>query len=152
MFFKTVILTLTASLYIATSTMLFCKPYYNRHRIINPETGLSSYKVTCISKDTLGTLWVGTSKGLDRIYEGRITHYDNIPEVRNKGIRFITTDKTGNIWLGVFGGLYLYDYKTDMFKEMSAGTLELHPISSCLTADGIVFNTEEGFVKYKYAT
>ena len=152
MFFKTVILTLTASLYIATSTMLFCKPYYNRHRIINPETGLSSYKVICISKDTLGTLWVGTSKGLDRIYEGRITHYDNIPEVRNKEIRFITTDKTGNIWLGVFGGLYLYDYKTDMFKEMSAGTLELHPISSCLTADGIVFNTEEGFVKYKYAT
>lgn len=151
-FFKTVILILTTSLYIASSDSLFCKPYYNRHRIINPETGLSSYKVLCISKDTLGTLWVGTSKGLDRIYEGRVTHYNKIPEARNKEIRFITTDSIGNVWLGVFGGLYLYDYRTDMFKEMSAGTLELHPISSCLTSDGIVFNTEEGFVKYKYAT
>ena len=118
--------------------------------LITQKDGLSDNKVTSISRDTLGTYWIGTMKGLDRICEGKVIHYDSIPQFRNREIRFTATDGTGQIWAGVFGGLFLYDYRTDTFRKMNAGDTMLHPISYDTASDGMVFYTEEGFVKYGY--
>lgn len=42
-----------------------------RYKIIGQQSGLSDNKIQSILQDSLGTCWVGTAKGLDRIYEGR---------------------------------------------------------------------------------
>lgn len=137
---------------IQVPTLAAATGHYARCRITGQTEGLSTNRVTSISKDSLGTFWIGTEKGLDRICEGQIIHYDRTPEFRNKKIIFTATDKTGQVWIGMFSGLYLYDSKGGTFRKMSAEDKWLHPKSYAMVSDGILFLVEEGIAKYEYST
>lgn len=128
------------------------KESHIRYSIIGQTDGLASNKVTSIAKDSLGTIWIGTRKGLDRICEKKIIHYGNPPELGNKEILFVTADRDGGIWAGLEEGLYQYDSSADSFKIINTGGLRLHPVSFDTISDGIVFNTWEGFAEYRYET
>lgn len=58
-----------------------------RYRIIGQQEGLSDNKVQSILRDSLGTCWVGTARGLDRIYEGRVFNYNE--DMDQRGMRRI---------------------------------------------------------------
>lgn len=131
------------------SRPLLSKDCFTQYRIIGQKDGLSASKVVSITKDSIGTLWCGTMKGLDRIYGNMVIHYDQ-PEFSNKEIRFTFTDKTGLVWAGIFGGLYCYDGMNDSFVEAVTENRTLHPISYDMDDDGIMFYTEEGFFRYTY--
>lgn len=121
-------------------------------RVIGHKDGLSGDKIQAIVRDSAGTLWVGTSNGLDRIYGDKINHFSQ-KELLNKEINFIVYDKTGNIWVSASQNLLLYDLYSDSFKNISAGDLEtVKAISYDTIPSGIIFNTYNGIIKYDYAS
>ena len=78
------------------------------------DNGLPDPTVSCILKDKLGYLWIGTGCGLCRfdgyqfkIYLGRGT---------NHMVKCIYEDKSGTLWVGTLAGVNKYDRITDTFK------------------------------------
>jgi signal transduction histidine kinase/ligand-binding sensor domain-containing protein/ActR/RegA family two-component response regulator len=73
-------------------------------------------------------LWIGTEGGLDRLDKnnGNYTHYrheSNDPHSLGSNTIFaILKDSRGNLWVGTWsGGLNLFNYETETFKQFLAG-------------------------------
>ncbi len=123
---------------------------YTRYRIIGKKDGLSSNKTQDILRDSLGTCWVGTAKGLDRIYEDQVFSYDSDPKICNMNIRFITQDSRRNIWLAAHG-LFIYDYMTDSFNEVKADdSMAIYPNWYGETDKGVWFCSDKGISLYSH--
>lgn len=120
--------------------------------ITGQKDGLSGNKIQAIVKDTLGTYWIGTTQGLDRLYENKIHQYSQ-EELRNQEIDFIVRDGMNNIWVSANGHLLLYDYHSDSFISKTAdGQERISSLGYDTVSDGIIFNTYSGFYKYTYGT
>lgn len=68
--------------------------------------------VNGIAEDTLGNLWLATSHGLVRMWQGKEGTYlsEYLPlALLSEHIKKILWDKHGFLWLGTQQGLYLYD-------------------------------------------
>lgn len=66
-----------------------------------PEQGLSSRFARSLYEDNRGVLWIGTyGAGLNRIENGRITHYDESNGLFDDTVSCILADGTGQMWLG----------------------------------------------------
>ncbi|MBI4469412.1 MAG: hypothetical protein HY650_08845 [Acidobacteria bacterium] len=72
--------------------------------------GLSSNKVTCITEDRWGRIYVGTSRGLDRFdpAAGRVKHFTAADGLTSGEIRVLFVDRKGTIWAGGAAGLSRY--------------------------------------------
>jgi len=76
----------------------------------NPAT-INSNRVTAITEDLQGSLWVGTQKGLNLFdpATGRFTafvHDRNNPDsLGENSINVLQTDSSGNLWIGTSNGL-----------------------------------------------
>jgi ligand-binding sensor domain-containing protein/anti-sigma regulatory factor (Ser/Thr protein kinase) len=85
------------------------------------EEGLSQLKVNCIFQDKQGLMWFGTQDGLN-YYDGytfKSFRHDptDSTSLSNNVILSIYEDKKGRLWIGTrFGGLNLFDPKTETFK------------------------------------
>ena len=123
------------------------------HRIIKQSDGLADNNIRSLERDTLGTLWVGTAKGLNRIYEGHISDYNHDPRLCNKPITFIARDSRNNIWISVQGeGLFKYDYLIDSFHEMKINEENPRPEWYSESADYMWFCSKEGISRFHYGT
>ena len=121
------------------------------HRIIRQGDGLADNKIQSLIRDTLGTLWVGTAKGLNRIYEGQIIDYNHDSRLCNKPITFIARDRRNNIWLSVQGkGLFKYDYLTDTFHELKINDENIRPEWHSESEEYIWFCSKEGISRFDY--
>lgn len=91
------------------------------------EGSLSADLVIALCEDSAGRLWVGTSRGLDRMTEkGTFVHYRSIPgDPRSLGadlIRSVHEDGRGELWVGTSGGgLARYRPLSDDFDVFRAG-------------------------------
>lgn len=66
-----------------------------------PKQGLSSRFARSLYEDSRGVLWIGTyGGGLNRIENGRITHYDESNGLFDDTVSCILVDRTGQMWLG----------------------------------------------------
>ena len=66
-----------------------------------PEQGLSSRFARSLYEDSRGILWIGTyGAGLNRVGNGRITHYDESNGLFDDTVSCILADDTGQMWLG----------------------------------------------------
>ena len=66
-----------------------------------PEEGLSSRFVRAVYEDHRGVLWVGTyGGGLNRIENGKLTHYDESNGLFDDTVSCILADEAGQMWLG----------------------------------------------------
>jgi two-component system, sensor histidine kinase ChiS len=87
---------------------------------VTTEKGQSNGTVSCVLKDKLGFMWLGTNKGLIR-YDGySFKEFKHNPSDSNSisgnQIWSIIQDKYGDIWIGTSGkGLNKYLYKEDRF-------------------------------------
>lgn len=76
----------------------------DRNRIVErwtPAEGLSSRFARSLYEDNRGILWIGTyGGGLNRIENGRITHYGESDGLFDDTVSCIMADKTGQLWLG----------------------------------------------------
>ncbi|HEX7801551.1 MAG TPA: two-component regulator propeller domain-containing protein [Pseudoxanthomonas sp.] len=65
-----------------------------------PAQGLSSRFARSLYEDSRGVLWIGTyGSGLNRIENGRITHYDESNGLFDDTVSCILADRTGQMWL-----------------------------------------------------
>lgn len=148
---------LSFCLFLAAERVSCAVPYsgprnqsYIKYKIFGQKDGLSENKIQSIVKDSLGTFWIGTTKGLDRIFEKRVVSY-NTPLLENRIIHFIARDDLNNIWVSASSGLFLYDYGTDSFSMISIeDKIKNHPDWYKNTSRGIVFCSTEGITRYSY--
>ena len=81
---------------------------YHPH-VINLTTaeGLSSNRVLSIAEDLWGRLYIGTSRGIDRLSPttGRIKHYTTADGLINGEVRTSFQDRQGRLWFGTTHGL-----------------------------------------------
>ncbi|MGM9741039.1 MAG: response regulator [Candidatus Cryptobacteroides sp.] len=123
---------------------------FSKYRIIGHNDGLADNKIKSIVEDSLGTCWVGTTRGINRIFEGRVINYSRDTCILSKDIGFIAKDRQQNIW-AASGGLYLYDYRTDSFNEIFCEGREIWANSYSEIDDGMVFCSPEGISMYTFA-
>ncbi len=123
---------------------------YTKYRIIGHNDGLADNKIKSIVEDSLGTCWVGTTRGINRIFEGRVTNYSQDTCILNKDIGFIVKDRQQNIW-AASGGLYHYDYRTDSFHEILFNGRKIWANWHSEIEDGMVFCSPEGIFLYSFA-
>ena len=72
------------------------------------EVGLSNASIFDIFKDREGTIWLATSKGLNRLRKDVITAYSTKDGLRNSEIYPLYRDRRDNIWIGTAKGLSIY--------------------------------------------
>lgn len=90
-----------------------------RNDIQHPSV-LTSNTVLSVISTGVGTLWVGTDRGLNRIDsrtgESRQYHFTDFPNSDNIGQLLCL--KSGQLWLGTEGGVYIYHPNSDSFELM----------------------------------
>ena len=94
-----------------------------QNNTLNPNSPAGTYP-ECIFADPAGTIWIGYySTGLDRFdpQTETFTHYryqKNEPNsLSNDSVTAILMDRSGNLWVGSYGGLDLLDRKTGKFTH-----------------------------------
>ena len=98
---------------------------------ISSENGLSDNNVTCVIRDHLGFLWIGTKDGLNR-YDGREFYvFKHDPADSNSlcgnSIKCLELDGDSLLWIGTSNkGFCSYDYKTGKFKTYNKNNIELY--------------------------
>lgn len=114
----------------------FAQDFINTTQLIHPagrfvdDDKLSSYDVTAITQDTLQTMWIGTSDGLNIVEGSRYTqlfHSDSdSTTIPSSTINCLHKDKTGKIWVGTKEGVALYDgaYKFRTFRLPSGNNTQ----------------------------
>ena len=69
--------------------------------------GLGTNDVRCITEDLLGRLYIGTSRGIDRLdpVTGHVKHYTKADGLSNEFVRVALRDRLGALWFGTQNGL-----------------------------------------------
>ena len=93
--------------------------YYLTPEFFNTQQGLSSSKITCITKDDKGFIWIGTDDGLNK-YDGNSftvykMRYDDSTSLFSNHILSIHSDSRQHLWVGTSRGLQYYDPSTNVF-------------------------------------
>lgn len=68
--------------------------------------GLSHFGINCAHESPDGSLWVGTSYGLNRIRNGTVSSYIRLPQRPMEVVTSITGDADGTLWISSFRGLW----------------------------------------------
>ena len=99
--------------------------YYLTPEFFNTKQGLSSSKITCITKDDKGFIWIGTEDGLNK-YDGHSftvykTKNDDSTSLFSNHILALYSDSRQCLWVGTSRGLQYYDPSTNDFTCVSLG-------------------------------
>ncbi|MDM7915429.1 MAG: two-component regulator propeller domain-containing protein [Candidatus Eisenbacteria bacterium] len=80
-------------------------------RNYSEEDGLSSATVWAIAEDDSGRIYLGTSRGLDRLDPdtGTVQHYGVSDGLAGDSVNDALRDREGRIWLGTSGGISRFD-------------------------------------------
>ncbi|MDH6304391.1 signal transduction histidine kinase/ligand-binding sensor domain-containing protein/DNA-binding response OmpR family regulator [Parabacteroides sp. PF5-5] len=93
--------------------------------LFTAEDGLSSTKITCITQDLKGYVWIGTEDGLNR-YDGfnfvvYKNNYDDTLSIRSNYITDLFLDSRERVWIATTEGLSYYNSTIDGFINVSLG-------------------------------
>lgn len=134
--------TMRTLLLIITTIMTSFSPTYLSAmslKHLDMKNGLSSYRAFQLEKDTMGFVWIVTSKGVDRFDGNEIRHYKLITDAKEEDCMQATKlvrDREGNVWIGLQNGkIFRYDKFLDDFilaidipKEVRTDWMQLHSI------------------------
>lgn len=110
---------------------------------IDEKLNLSDAHIKCMLEDTKGNFWIGTNKGGVNYWnreEGTVTEYipkeSNPNSLSHRTTRSMVFDKNGQLWVGTFEGLNLFDEKEKKFirfgeSDLSSTGLSDGSIHSC---------------------
>jgi signal transduction histidine kinase len=66
--------------------------------------GLTHNQVNALYEDRENRLWIGTSAGLNRLAQGKITTYTTKDGLAHNDVRAILQDRKGDLWMATYGG------------------------------------------------
>jgi DNA-binding NtrC family response regulator/ligand-binding sensor domain-containing protein len=83
---------------------------------------LSDNLVWSIYEDRNGTLWIGTTTGLNKFERERkrFVRYSSKNGLTGEFVAGITEDERGNLWLSTGGGLFRFDPRCETFRHYDA--------------------------------
>lgn len=67
--------------------------------------GLAGNTITALHQDSAGDIWIGTTGGLSRLHEGRLSSLTAKDGLAHNHVTSIVSDRDGNLWVGTRGGL-----------------------------------------------
>jgi len=77
-------------------------------------SGLEGDSIFAFAEDSLGVIWLATSRGLSRLdSSGIITMTSNLPDLY---VQSILIDEYGNKWIGTYGGI-VYSYGDSIYES-----------------------------------
>ena len=89
-------------------TGLFGALFAQNYSVFNTaNSGLIDNSTTCLSKDSLGNVYVGTQWGLNSFDGSTLVDYSS--ELLNPSVRCVEFDDNGFLWVGTLGGLSKFD-------------------------------------------
>jgi len=84
--------------------------YFVPEQKITHANGLSDDSVTCFEQDSLGYLWIGTTKGLNRYNGSEFLHWTMEDSLKSDWILSLEFDQKNNLlWIGTSEGLNVMD-------------------------------------------
>ena len=107
--------------------LLFCASFFISFSIsaqqikrLNSEEGLSNGTINAFEKDSLGYLWIGTNKGVNRYSGLEFKNYntDKLTTAKSNNFSDIITIKGELFLLNSGGSLLKYQYDYDTFQEV----------------------------------
>lgn len=109
---------------------------------LTTEQGLTGSMVTCITKDSQGFMWIGTSSGLNR-YDGyRLLNYTALGGDANalpdSYILSVQEDGTGLLWIRTSSGYVVMNPATGFFERNACQRLRAMGIDVSDGMDGLV--------------
>ncbi len=119
---------------------------------------LSYNNVRAITQDIYGTMWIGTTHGLNKFNEkdSTFTRYLEINSgLTNEQINALSNSSKKLIWIGTNNGLQQFDLATNQFHQISEdGDLTSNAVNDLIeSADGSVWiGTKNGLNKYNPET
>ncbi len=123
-------------------------PQFNN---LQTEDGLSNLRITALCQDSLGYLWMGTPRGLNRYNGYEIVQFfherDDSLSLRDDFINCLFLDNDQQLWIGTSTGLDLFDLTTNQFVHYtSEQALMVLAIAQDHTGQ-IYVGTNDGFGK-----
>lgn len=128
--------------------------YYTN--ILEDNSSLSSNEAKVIIEDKRGTIWVGTSNGLNKFIPStgkmpaHFERYFTQNGLSNDIVQTITEDKNGNLWIGTENGLSEFHPLTKSFRNYRPSSTTMGNLISELAAidlqsGELVFGSADGF-------
>lgn len=77
--------------------------FENGRAILDPR--FASTQVHALFFDRVGSLWIGSSNGLDRMKGDELEHFSTADGLVNDNVHYITQTKDDTIWIGTFQGI-----------------------------------------------
>ena len=107
-----------------------------RNLPFTPAEPLCSVSMAQIIQDSRGYMWFGTQDGLDR-YDGYETLHVKMPAdcAGYANVRSLCEDNEGNIWIGSFKGICVWDAGTQRIRKYSEGAIA----NMVKSADGAIW-------------
>jgi signal transduction histidine kinase/streptogramin lyase len=92
-------------LWIGTAAHGLVHSYNGKTSLFTHDDGLSSNQVYALFEDREGTIWVGTSDGLDRFREWPVTPLSVKQGLSNSNATSVLAARDGSVWIGTADGL-----------------------------------------------
>lgn len=133
---------------------------FTNYNTSDAPNALYSSGVYAIFKDLYGTIWIGTSRGLNKWNE-QTKDFERIKEVAGVDIANIIEDKTGNLWICTLGnGLFKLDRKSNTWcnylhtNENTNSLPSNRVFTACIDYSNALWFGTDGFgvCKYDYTT
>jgi signal transduction histidine kinase/ligand-binding sensor domain-containing protein/AraC-like DNA-binding protein len=133
------------------------KKYKYYKNVYGDNSSLSCNEVKDIIEDAEGTIWVGTSNGLNRILrnsfkDNHVTFVQYFIQngLSNDIIQTLIKDKNGNIWIGTEYGLSVFYKSNNTFRNYRPSEDEMSNLISetgsiALYSGDLLFGSENGF-------
>lgn len=108
-------------------------------------TSLASGAVNDLCVDRSGTLWIATTAGLSILHPDSSAPHRFPNDVlfgtpSSKNVTRLALLRSGNILVGTFSGLFLYNERSRTFSQFSVDTISSIAVTSlCETSDGILW-------------
>ncbi|MEG1006901.1 hybrid sensor histidine kinase/response regulator transcription factor [Bacteroides sp.] len=123
---------------------------------ISLEQGLSQSRVQCIHRDQLGVMWIGTKWGLNSYDQSELKSYfhdrNQLNSLPDNFIRFITEDRSGNLFVSTNKGTSIYNKTKDQFQSLLYNGKPFESWSYIPTNDGFIFGGRETLYTYHSAS
>lgn len=104
----------------------------------NDSTALCASSVYSLYEDSRGTLWIGTTLGLNR-YNPATDNFTRYPALAGCDVTHILEDRRGHLWVATFGnGLFQLNTRTGRWQNFSRATHGLandKVVTLCLADD-----------------